>query len=110
MGLHGVPGCSYRQSRSTLWIVPVLVPSVLKGTALLIGSKWLLWPAFGFPPAPASPHPLPPTPDAPPAPPIPSRPASHPPPAHRPHPPTPSPPARPPPIDSIRDITGSENI
>ena len=40
-----------------------------EGTALLFESEWLLWPAFGFPPAPASP---------------------------------------PPPIDSIRDITGTE--
>ena len=50
---------------------------ILKGTALLLESKWLLWPAFGFPAVPASPHP---------------------------------PPAHPAPIDSIHDITGSENI
>ena len=30
-----------------------------EGTALLFESEWLLEPAFGFPPTPASPHPPP---------------------------------------------------
>ena len=46
-----------------------------ESTALLFESEWLLQPAFGFPPDPASPYP---------------------------------PPAHPPPIDSIREITGTE--
>jgi len=29
-----------------------------EGTALLLEYRWLLWPAFGFPSAPASPQPL----------------------------------------------------
>ena len=53
--------------------------SVTKGTAQLFESEWVLYPAFGSPPAPTThPHPT------------------------RPH--------HPPPIDSIRDITGTEKI
>ena len=133
-------GCINRTARGTrLPLSPVLASFVhcnnlchrLKVQHCSFKSEWLLWPAFGFPPAPASPHPrpaLPPTP-VPPSHPPPSRP-----PAHPPHPPTPVPPThprpthpptpvlpthpppsyppthphptRPPPINSIRDITG----
>ena len=51
--------------------------SLTEGTALLFESKWVLYPAFGSPPAPTV---------APPS------------------------PTGPPPIDSIRDITGTEKI
>ena len=53
-----------------------------EGTGLLFESKWLLYPAFGFPPTP-SPSIRPPTPPTPPT---------------------------PPPIDSIRHITGTEKL
>ena len=57
-------------------------PSLTEGTALLFESEWVLYPAFGSPPAPtAHPTPLPPA-----------------------HPP----PTCPPPIESIRDITEAE--
>ena len=55
-----------------------------EGTPLLFESEWVLYPAFSSPPAPTT-HPTP----------LPTRP---------PHPP----PTRPPPIESIRDITGTE--
>ena len=55
--------------------------SLTEGTALLFEFEWVLYPAFGSPPAPTvHPTPLPPA-----------------------HP-------TPPPIDSIRDITGTEKI
>ena len=50
--------------------------ALTEGTALLFESEWVLYPAFGSPPAPTT-HPT-------------------------------SPPTRPPPIESIRDITGTE--
>ena len=56
--------------------------ALTEGTALPFESEWVLYPAYSSPPAPTShPTPLPPA-----------------------HPP----PTRPPPIESIRDITGTE--
>ena len=49
--------------------------ALTEGTALPFESEWVLYPAYGSPPAPTT-HPTPPT--------------------------------RPPPIESIRDITGTE--
>jgi len=44
IGLHGVPGCSSRQSWPPLCIVTRFVPQT-EGTALPFESEWLLWPA-----------------------------------------------------------------
>ena len=59
--------------------------SLTEGTPLPFESEWVLYPAFGSPPAPTT-HPPTPT--------------THP--THPHHPP------HPPPIDSIRDITGTK--
>ena len=70
IGLHGVPGCSSRQSWPPLWILPVCVPYWGHSTA-----AWVRMVALTRLRLPTFPRP---------------------------------PPTRPPPIDSIRDIAGTQ--
>ena len=60
IGLHGVPNCSSQQSGLPSGLYQFT--SLTEGTALLFESEWVLYPAFGSPPAPTThPTPLPPT-------------------------------------------------